>query len=109
MQTMMKNKIVVKPLFENVFGENNTIKVLDFFLMGKDFDFTLSQIAIGTDLSRTAVRNAISELLDKKMIVVSREDVKSTYYRINKEDKKFELLTKLYKELKKEVWLEHLV
>jgi DNA-binding transcriptional ArsR family regulator len=102
-----KKKIIGKPLFENIFGENNTIKVLDFLLMGKDFDFTLSQIASGTQLSRTAVRNAVEELINNGLIVVSRRDVKSAYYKINRETEKFSLLNKLYRVIQREIIVEN--
>jgi len=88
-----------KPLFENIFGENNTIKVLDFLFMGKDFDFTLTHIHNGTGLSRTAVRNAISNLKEKDLVVLSREDEKSKYFKINKKSNKFSLLNSLYNKL----------
>lgn len=92
-----------RPLFENIFGENNTIKVLDFLFMGKEFDFTLTHISNGTELSRTAVRNAINELLSKDMVIESREDQKSKYYKINKKENKFKILESLYKKLQTEV------
>ena len=92
-----------KPLFENIFGENNTIKVLDFLVMGKDFDFTLSHIAKGTGISRTAVRKAITEFVDKGIVIVSRQEGISVYYKINKNDHKYSLLNSLYKLVQNEV------
>lgn len=92
-----------KALLENIFGENNTLKVLDFLLMGKDFDFTISHIHNGVDISRTAVRNALKQLLDRDIAIVSREDEKSKYYKINKSSNKFKLLEGLYEEISQEV------
>ena len=94
-----------KPLFENLFGENNIIKVLDFIYMGKDFDFTLTHISNGTGLSRTAIRNAIDFLLENKLAEISREDDKSTYYRINKNSDKYKLLESLYNKVREEIIL----
>jgi len=94
-----------KPLLANIFGENNTIKVLDFLFMGKEFDFTLTHISNGTRLSRTAVRNAIGELIDKKIVIESRKDSKSKYYKINKRENKYKILESLYKKLQIEVML----
>lgn len=100
----MKEKLVVgKPLFGNIFGETKVLKVLDFLFMGKDFDFTLTQIHNGTGLSRTAIRNALEELLKIKIIEKSREDEKSKYYRINKNNEKFNLLNLLYMKLTNEI------
>jgi len=102
----MRGKIMLgKPLFENIFGENNVIKVLDFLYQGKDFDFTLTHISNGTGLSRTAVRNAIGFLLNNQSAEVSREDDKSAYYRINKHSDKYKLLESLYNKVKREVIL----
>jgi len=92
-----------KPLFENVFGENNTIRVLDFLFMGKDFDFTLTHISNGTKLSRTAVRNAIRDLSSKELVIKSREDKKSNYYKINKGNNKYKILETIYKKIMQDV------
>lgn len=100
----MKQKLLLgKPLFENVFGTNNTIKVLDFFFLGQNFDFTITQIHKGTGLSRTAVRNAIEELLDKSLIAQTREDDKSKYFQINKKNNKYSLLHLIYKRISQDV------
>ncbi|MCK5107184.1 MAG: winged helix-turn-helix transcriptional regulator [Nanoarchaeota archaeon] len=98
-----KQILVGKPLFENIFGEGSVIKVLDFLVMGKNFDFTLSHISNGTGLSRTAVRNSINDLIERGIVMVSREVGKSKYYAINKIDKKFNILERLYKLIEKEV------
>ena len=88
-----------KPLFENIFGENNTIKVLDFLIMGHNFDFTLTQLRKGTGLSRTAIRNALENLIKVGLVEKSREDTKSKYYKINKKSNKFKALDKLQKRI----------
>lgn len=95
--------MIGKPLFENLFGENSVISVLDFLFKGNDFDFTLTHISNGTGLSRTAVRNAMDFLLDKELAIISREDEKSNYYKINKKSDKYKLLESLYNKVKKEV------
>lgn len=96
---MAERRQVGKPLLENLFGENNSIKVLDFFVMGKDFDFTLTQIHNGTGLSRTAIRNALEKLKKVQLIEQSRADKKSAYYRINKKSDKFKLIEQLYRKV----------
>ncbi len=92
-----------RPLLENIFGENNNIKVLDFLLMGKDFDFTLTQIHYGTGLSRTAIRNALDKLVKAGVVEVSRSDKKSSYFKINKHSDKYNLLEQLYKNIMADV------
>lgn len=99
------NMIRGKPLLENLFGENNIIKVVNFLYMGKDFDFTLTHISNGTGLSRTAVRNAVHFLLGNKLAQISRTDDQSSYYKINKHSDKYKLLGSLYNIVKKEVIL----
>ena len=99
----MTKIMIGKPLFENIFGENTIIKVIDFLYMGKDFDFTLTHISNGTGLSRTAVRKSLNFLLENGLAKVSREDTKSTYYCINKKNDKYNLLESLYNKVKKEI------
>lgn len=92
-----------KPLLVNIFGENNTIKVLDFLIMGKDFDFTITHIGNGTGLSRTAVRNSLLKLTDINIVEKSRSDDKSDYFRINKKNNKFIILNELYERVMADV------
>ncbi|MFT4326188.1 MAG: helix-turn-helix domain-containing protein [Candidatus Woesearchaeota archaeon] len=94
-----------KALFSNIFGENTPIKIIDFLMMGNNFDFTLSHISNGIGVSRTSVRNSINQLIETGIVEISRVDNKSTYYRIRKEDSKYPLLEDLYNKLQKEVLL----
>ena len=100
---MAKTLMIGKPLFSEIFGENSTIKVIDFLFMGREFDFTLTHISNGTDLSRTAVRRAIEELLENDLVIKSREDKKSKYYKINKNNSKYFLLEQLYEKITDEI------
>ena len=95
----MYTRMSGRPLLSLVFGESNKLKIIDFFLMGKEYDFTLSHISFGTGLSRTAVRNGISDLVKKKVVVMSRKDKKSVYYRINRENIKYQIINDLYSKL----------
>ena len=92
-----------KALFSNIFGENNSIKVLDFLFMGKDYDFTLTHISNGTGLSRTAVRNSIEKQIEEGLIKVTRDDGKSKFYAIDKQSNKYKILNSLYEKIKKEI------
>ena len=100
-------KVKGKALFSNIFGKSTNLEVLDFLFMGKKLDFTLTQISNGTGLSRTAIRNVLEQLTKDGLVVKSREDAKSSYFRVNEEGSKFKILDNLYENIKKEVILSH--
>jgi len=96
----MENKIKTgKPLLLNLFGENKSIEVMDFLLMGKGYDFTISHISKGSGVSRTVVYKTISSLKDVGII----EETREKYYRLKNENSKVKHLVKLYKELQEEI------
>ncbi len=99
----MKKKQIGKALFSNVFGENTEIKLIDFFVGFKDFDFTLTQLENGIGISRASIRPKLKEMVERGVVEISRQDDKSTYYRINKADEKYKILQKLQKAIEKEV------
>jgi DNA-binding transcriptional regulator GbsR (MarR family) len=87
--------------FEDFFGNAPIIKILDYMLSKREYDFTLSHLADATVMSRTCVRSAIGALIALKMITVTREEKASKYYGLKKDHKKFQVLIKLNDELRR--------
>jgi predicted DNA-binding protein YlxM (UPF0122 family) len=56
----------------------NTCKILEYLIEGRDFDYTISQIAEELELSRTAVRNSLKKLMKEKKAYSPREK----YYKV---------------------------
>ncbi len=61
------------------------MQVLSFFLAHQDFDYSKTELAKNTDLSRQTIYKALEPLLDFEMVVKSRKIANTTLYKINRD------------------------
>ncbi|MCX6816239.1 MAG: hypothetical protein NT120_05330 [Candidatus Aenigmarchaeota archaeon] len=71
-------------IFVETFGETPTVKVLDFFLTFDSFDYSKSQIAEETGVSRITLDKIWQDLVNKKIIVKTRNIGRAEMYKLNK-------------------------
>jgi hypothetical protein len=88
-----------KSVFVETFGESPLIKVMDFFLMYPDFDYSKSQVAKETGISRITIEKIWSELIKKEIIIKTRESGNAALYKLNTKNPKVKILMKLDFEL----------
>ena len=72
------------PLCE-VLGTTPNLQIISFFIANQHFDYTKTDIAKNTKLSRQTIYKALSPLLQFDMIQVSRKIGNTTLYRLNEE------------------------
>lgn len=82
-------------IFVETFGETPVVKVLDFFLTYDVYDYSKSQVAEETGVSRITLDNIWEELIDKKMIVKTRTIGRADMYKLNKESLRVKILSEL--------------
>ena len=85
--------------FTRLLGVNPRIKVLNFFIKTKDFDYGLSSIAEGAGINRNTAREIIDEFLKEEIIKKTRILGKSQLYKINNESPKIKALIKFHDEI----------
>lgn len=91
--------MTTKSVFIETFGESPLIKVMDFFLMYPDFDYSKSQVAKEAEISRITIEKIWSELIKKEIIVKTRESGNAELYKLNTKNPKVKILMKLDFEL----------
>lgn len=82
-------------IFTDIFGNNSTSRVIDYFLDGYEMDFNISDIAKALNIQRPTVYKAIESLLKNHIIIKSRKVGNITLYKLNKEDPKSRKLQEL--------------
>jgi len=82
-------------IFVETFGETPVIRVLDFFLTFDSFDYSKSQVAEETGVSRITLEKLWKEMIDKKIIVKTRTVGRAEMYKLNKENPKVKVLIEL--------------
>lgn len=88
-----------KSVFIETFGDSPLIKVLDFFLMYPDFDYSKSQVAKESGISRITMEKIWNELIKKDIIIKTRESGNAVLYKLNNRNPKVRILMKLDFEL----------
>ena len=72
-----------KSFFLQYLGENPKIRVLDFLMDNFALDFSLPQIAEGSNVAYTTLIELLPSLLKQKLLVETRKIGKSKLFKIN--------------------------
>lgn len=75
----MKNK----SLFIETFGDTPLVRVTEFFLTYRDFDYSKSQVATETGVSRVTIENVWKQLIKNGIIVRTRKVGNGELYKLN--------------------------
>ena len=90
-----------KSIFVEYFGNSPYIRVLDFLLLGQDFDYSMTEVARGACVGWSAFTKVWKQLLDKNIIVPTREIGNAKLFKFNKDNLAVQKLIKLDLELTK--------
>jgi hypothetical protein len=86
--TNLKNR----PL-ERIF-QNNIARILDFFIINQNFDFSTIEISEISDVPLRTVQRIIPQLVEKEIIKETKLNKKNKTYKLNKYSELVEVLNK---------------
>ena len=86
-------------IFAQYFGNTPQIRILDFLIEGKDFDYSMTDIAKNANVGWTSFSRIWNELIRKNMVVHTRDIGKAKLYKLNLEDTTVNKLIKLHWEV----------
>jgi len=75
------------------------IRLLNFLILGKDFDYSMTDIAEGSHVGWTSFTRAWRELEKKKVVVPTRNIGRAKLYKLNTQDQTVQKLIKLHWEI----------
>ncbi len=78
-----KEAAEVQSIFIDVFGENPVIKILDFLITFKAFDYPLTEIAKNARISYSTLQLIWPRLENHNMVIKTRRIGKSNLYKLN--------------------------
>jgi len=90
-------------MFKDIFGNSPQTKILDFLADHPNYDYNVSDISKNSDVSRPTVYKIIGILLEKKLIVKTRESGNSSLYKLNMENKLVKIILKFDFELASQI------
>lgn len=90
-------------MFKDIFGNSPQTKILDFLADHPDFDYSISEIAKNSQVSRPTVYKIKDILLKKELIIKTREQGGSPLYKLNIENKIVQVILKFDFEIAKKL------
>lgn len=88
-------------IFAEYFGGSPYIKILDFLIQGQDFDYGMTEIARGAGVGWSAFSSVWIKLVDKEIVVPTREIGNAKLFKLNKKNPFVKKLIKLDWEMTK--------
>jgi|SRR3989344_7353403 len=72
-----------KSLFLGQFGDTPKLRVIDFLIDNHFFDFPMTEIARGANVSYNSLKLFFSDLIENGILIKTRKIGKSDYYKLN--------------------------
>jgi DNA-binding transcriptional ArsR family regulator len=79
-------------MFKDIFGNSPQTKILDFLADHPEYDYSVSEIASHSLVSRPTVYKIIDILLEKQLVIRTREQGTSSLFKLNLENRVIQLL-----------------
>ena len=86
-------------IFAEYFGDTPTVRILNFLILGKDFDYSMTEIAEGSHVGWTSFTRAWKELERKNVIVHTRDIGRAKLFKLNTDDPTVQKLIRLHWEI----------
>ena len=86
-------------IFVEYFGETPMVRILNFLILGKDFDYSMTDIAEGSHVGWTSFTRAWKELEKRKVVVHTRDIGRAKLYKLNTDDPTVQKLIRLHWEI----------
>lgn len=72
-----------KSIFLEYFGDYPLIRILDFLIVAKDMDYSMTEIAKNSNVGWTAFSEIWPELIKKNIVIFTREIGNARLYKLN--------------------------
>lgn len=89
----------METLFRKALGDTPKIRVLEFFIEGRELDYSISDIAEGAEIGRTTLFRIFDDLLSSKMIVFTRQIGNAQLYKLNMQNPFVKKMVELFDEV----------
>ena len=86
----------MQTIFRKAVGDTPKIRVIEFLIEGKDFDYSLSDIAEGAEIGRTTLFRIWDDLEKTGIVKHTRDIGNAKLYRVNRENLLAQKLIRLF-------------
>jgi len=85
--------------FIKYMGNTPVIRILDFLITGRDFDYSLSDIARNSGVGWATLYRVWPKFIENKIVLHTRDIGKAKLFQLNSENQVVQNLVKLYKSI----------
>jgi hypothetical protein len=71
--------------FEKIFGDTSELRVIQFLLPMKRYEFNMSELAEGAGVSRQALNGVVRKLLKWNILKITSKHLNANYYSLNED------------------------
>ena len=89
----------METLFRKTLGDTPKIRVLEFLIEGRELDYSISDIAEGSEIGRTTLFRIWDDLVDNKIITPTRQIGNAKLYKLNLENNFIKKLVEVFDEI----------
>ncbi len=89
-------------IFVEYFGDSPLVRIMNFLILGKDFDYSMTEIAEGAGVGWTSFTRAWKRLLGKNAVVQTRTIGRARLFKLNTTDPTIKRLVRFHWEILKE-------
>lgn len=89
-------------IFIEYFGDSPLVRIMNFLILGKDFDYSMTEIAEGAGVGWTSFTQAWKILVERNAVVRTRNIGKAKLFKLNTDDPTVKKIVRLHWEILKE-------
>ncbi len=87
-------------------GGSPTVRILDFLITGRDFDYSLTDIANNSGVGWATLYRLWPSFIENKIVIPTRIIGKAKLFQLNSKNEAVQQLVKLYKTILREGMIE---
>lgn len=95
-----------KTKFIKYMGDSPTMRILDFLITGRDFDYSLTDIANNSGVGWATLYRLWPSFIENKIVIPTRVIGKAKLFQLNSQNEAVQQLVKLYKTILREEMIE---
>ena len=88
-------------IFVEYFGDAPLVRIMNFLILGKDFDYSMTEIAEGAGVGWTSFQRAWKLLLKNEAVIPTRIIGKAKLFKLNTENITIKKIVRLHWEILK--------
>ena len=85
-----------KTLFRSFVGDYPTTRILEYLIEGRFFDYTLTDIAEGAEVSWRTLHRTWPNFINNKIVIITRTIGRAKLYKLNQENPSVKKLIELF-------------